>query len=259
MRHSSDFHTPDIRPQLKEIVRESGKTIRQLAGLTGINKSRLSALLNSKAPLTIPDLQVLGYTLNFDPRDMLPMLQGFEVETTAPTPTLYQEKAAQVARQLFSTVEQKFEVQGDELTIDTMLRWYHRNGGRLAETDQIEEFITVFPAPKPLENILIPERIGQGALAARSLNTKDPTRVGQYVASLEPKTREEIIFSYTETTESNSWRIYNRNVVVDFPSAGPKFALNYATLLMPVVAANRDRLIVNFSVLLSTSLLDPPG
>ncbi len=91
----------------------------------------------------------------------------------------------------------------------------------------------------------------------RSLNTKDPERVRQFLASLDADSREEIVFSYVETARGQSWQVFDRAVVYDFPSAGPKFSLNYATLLMPVVAANHERLIVNFSVLLSTSLLDP--
>jgi len=259
MRHSVDFLTDDLRPQLKSIFAESNLTIRQLSAICGINKSRLSALLNSKAPLTVPDLQVLGLALDFDPRDLIPSLSGFSIDEHTTAESVLQQKAAKVAKQLFASAERQFEVQGDALTIDTMLRWYLRNGGRLVETDQIDDHIAVFPAPKPLENILIPERIGGNALAARSLNTRDPQQVGHYVASLDADCREDILFSYTVTEKENTWKMFEREVLVDFPNAGPKFSLNYATLLMPVVAANHDRLIVNFSVLLSTQLLDQPG
>lgn len=258
MRHSNDFAAPDLRPQIKEIATASGLTIRQLAASTGINKSRLSALLNSKAPLSVRDLQMLGFALNFDPREMIPQVQGFEVENGPDPASLYDEKASHVARQMLAVAEDKYEIHGDELTIDTMLRWYVRNGGRLAETDQIEKYVGIFAAPDPHDNLLFPEHIGPNTLAARSLNTKDPDRVAQYVASLEDEARKDIVFSYVDTGRSQRWQVFEREVVVDFPGAGPRFSLNYATLLMPVVAANHARLIVNFSVLLSTSILDCP-
>jgi len=258
MRHTNDFSAPDIRPQLKEIVANSGLTIRQLSAACGINKSRLSSLLNSKAPLTVTDLQVLGVALRFNPRDLIPQIDGFEVGSDITPDGVFNEKAAEIATQLLIMAENKYEVQGAELTIDTMLRWYMRNGGRLAETDQIEKYIGVFTAPKPLDNILIPERVGPNALVARSLNTKDPERVSQYISNLDTPSREEIVFSYAQTEKRNRWQIFDRSVCVDFPGAGPRFSLEYASLLMPVVAANNERLIINYSVLLSTKLLDPP-
>ncbi|MCP3969443.1 MAG: helix-turn-helix transcriptional regulator [Rhodobacteraceae bacterium] len=172
----TDFIAFDLRPQLKKIVSTSGLTVRQLSARTGINKSRLSALLNSKAPLTVPDLQVLGFALGFDPRDLIAPATRFEVTNSQTQASLYQQKAADVARQLLTSAKQEYQVQGTPLTIDTMLRWYTRNGGRLTETDQIEQFVTVFPAPEPLDNMLVPDRIGHNALAAQSQHQGPRTR-----------------------------------------------------------------------------------
>ncbi len=63
MRRMTDFIAFDLRPQLKKIVSTSGLTVRQLSARTGINKSRLSALLNSKAPLTFPTCKSWGSRL----------------------------------------------------------------------------------------------------------------------------------------------------------------------------------------------------
>ena len=232
-------------------------SLRRLSELTGIPKSSLSyALTNGK--LELSDFLRICLALDLDPKDLLTVDQIITVEPDLEQAGRDHRREAQALRRFMQQSMDSRTKSGFRPTFDEMLIWHRRNGGRMADMDRISPFVCTYYAPDKVFPELKSTHVGHLCLTAESLKTHDSALVERYIDSLDEKSREEITFSYVQATEGQACQLFDRKLVVDFPGAGPRFQLEYATLLMRLTGENGNTFITNFSVLLDSKLLDPP-
>ncbi|MEO1108282.1 MAG: helix-turn-helix transcriptional regulator [Pseudomonadota bacterium] len=243
---------------LQEERKAQGVSLRKLEELTGIPKSSLSYALSKNGKLDLSDFLRICLAMDIDPKDLLTVDQVISVEPDLEIANKDQRREAQALQRFLRQSLDGRTKSGFRPTFDEMLIWHRKNGGRMTDMDRISPFVCSYYAPDKAFPELKSAYIGHLCLTAESLKTYDSARVERYIASLDEESREEITFSYVQTTEGPACQLFDRKLVVDFPGCGPRFQLEYATLLMRLTGENGSTFITNFSLLLDSKLLDPP-
>ena len=227
-------------------IAEAGLSVRELQNRTGISKTRISCLKNCEVKLSVDDVQRLGFACGFDPADALRPVT--EIETASDHT---QEHITKIVTSIMETSLAMVRAMGHKLDVSDIIAWHRANNGRLENCDQFRQFVGFFSCSEGGAPEIEAREIGPSCLAAASLQTPNAEQVNQYVRSLGRASREEISFTYQETRNTGKWKLYERQVLVDFPGAGPKYNLSYLTLLLPV-HAGKEKLVMNFSAYLGS-------
>ena len=231
-----------------------GLSLRDIEKRSGIPKSRIGLLKNQQAKLTVEDVMRLGYSLGFDPTDAL---RGApQIQTTS---TDAQKHVTKIVSNIMEASLAMMRAMGHKLDIGDLIAWHRTSGGRLEAYEIFKPFVGLFSVSDGDTPQIEAREIGPKSLAASSLQTPDADQVNSYIRSLQRASREQITFTYLETQERAKWHLYDREVTVDFPGAGPRYLLSYATLLLPVTAANGERFLMNFSTYLGSEVTNSSG
>ena len=249
---------PQVWREVREAYDHSGLTLRELAALSGLSKSKIQRVLNGQSPLTVDMLITFGVALRFDPADLVTVGERVLLDVAGANQDPATQKSAQIVANLFDKSRRKLRVAGRELSVETMVGWHQQTGGKLENAGLIMPYISAFETPKSELDQLEAVHVGPKCLAFESLGTHDPTAIKTYVNSLAPDTRHEVIFSYFSTRTEQYYRIHPRHVTVDLPGPSRPFELKYATLLLPMKGNKGRDVVVNFSSLTSVNFLDLP-
>lgn len=239
-----------VERRLAERLACSGKSVREIAKLSGLSKTRIGNIANLKAKITVEDVQRLGCALRFNPSNLLDINPS--VQATSESAKHH------FSRTLASIFETSLELSrelGQGVDFTEVLRWHRQNSGRLEGYDKIRPFVGVYSVKLDDTPIVEAREIGISCLAAKSLHASTPEQVNQYIRSLGRCSREEISYTYLSANNTKKYQLFERDVIVDFPGAGPKYRLIYSTLLLPVRTPNGEDFVMNFSSYLDSELL----
>lgn len=239
-----------VQEALAQKINTSGLSNRKLAERSGISKSRINLLANSQAQVTAEDLQRLGHALSFSPGDLFEPRTKFEMNA-GPT----QVHLSRVVTSIFEASFAMTRELGQSAGITEVLRWHESTGGRLENYEQLKPFIGLYHVETNTSPRIEAVEMGAHCLASASLHVHGADGVNRFIRSIGSAPREEIMLSYAAVKQSETYQLFKRRVLVDFPGAGPQYWLNYATLLLPVETPSRDSFVMNFSVYVSSELV----
>lgn len=250
-----DFSAQIVRERLASAILDEiesrSLTLRKIESETGIPKSRVDLLSKGRAKLSVEDLLSISRWLRVNPAKFVSSGPEIAVHSQAA-----KKHTNLLVASLVETSVRMTELMGHQIDFKDIIAWHRASGGRLENWDQIKPFIGLYTVDAGPEPVLEAVEIGPHSLTATSLQTPEAGQVNKYIQGLARAARHDIAFTYVETAAKGGWKMFERSVLVDFPGAGPKYQLDYCTLLLEVAAPNGDKFIMNFSTHLGSELVD---
>lgn len=261
----------DIGLKLRTVAKKRQMSMTDLAKKSGISRSFLYAALKGDNKLSFQNVAALCAALKVDLGTLHKMDQQFleslpegaldaellllDVEGSRELKQEIANQAERLIKQVWDSAFKRLTPPQDAPTIDEMIRWWEVNNGRMENVDKIAPYIGVYEARTHGSLELHAKSIGFQSLAATRLWTTDPEKLRRYMDSLDPKSRESIVYSYDETQKRQAYSLVRRNMIVDVPELPFQYSITYSTLLLPM----SNGYVVNYSQFVGSGPVVNPG
>jgi len=195
MEHRNEKTT--FHHRLDQKIIEAGLSYRELSLRIGKGETYIATLVRNRNDPGLSTVVDICNALKIGLADLLPEsspANGLTIGAAWQVEDIAEEVLFAVAKRA-----RLRDVQGgSKPTLDEIFEWWHRQGGRLENFDELREHIDLFTPPPEDARMPVPARLGHDSLVARTFGVEDEDNLRHLLNHLDTKLNKRIAQAHSE-------------------------------------------------------------